>query len=148
MLQRRRIQSPIFLEDIGLPLPITLSALVVTVDGSMNFCSICVSSCSIRLKLPHIFSFSPLGKGRDPQSIAYQQGIDLLLDPTNDPEVLVKDLPDPSEDDRMGDDDLWFGFFGYRSYLCDGIIEELVTGLAFVTLQGIDPQSEIVWRRY
>ena len=55
---------------------------------------------------------------------------------------MVKDLPDPSEYGCMGDDDLWLGVFGYCAYLCDGSIEELVTGLAFVTLQGIDPQSE------
>lgn len=48
----------------------------------------------------------------------------------------------------MGDDNLWFGFFRYWSYLRDGIIEELATGLAFVTLQGIDPQPKIVWGRY
>lgn len=140
-LQGIGVQCPVFLEDIGLPLPMTLSSLVLVVKGSMNF-------CSIRLKSPHIFPFPPLGKGRDSQSVANQQGVNLILDPVDDVEVLVKDSPDPSEYDCMGDNDLWSGWFGDRTYLSDSVIEKLATSSAFVALQGIDPQSEIIWRGY
>ena len=140
-LQGLGVQCPVFLEDISLPLPMTLSSLVLAVEGSMNF-------CSIRLKSPHIFSFSPLGKSRDSQSVANQQGVNLILDPVDDVEVLVKDFADPSEYDCMGDNDLWSGWFGDRAYLSDSVIEKLATGSAFVAFQGIDPQSKVVWRGY
>jgi hypothetical protein len=153
-LQGIGVQCPVFLEDIGLPLPMTLSSLVLVVKGSMNFCSIRLKSPSavgarhLRLKSPHIFPFPPLGKGRDSQSVANQQGVNLILDPVDDVEVLVKDSPDPSEYDCMGDNDLWSGWFGDRTYLSDSVIEKLATSSAFVALQGIDPQSEIIWRGY